>query len=648
MFTFFLEPPQSRIPRLPIFKKPNPVLLTDDEDSSDDDKVAPSANLKNPIFNSSNDVDKTFCSEIEKKNSQQVSKQISKPLFGTDELEEDAHTQKSAATQAETVVGSFSSDEDQLSQQLSGLKIKSAKKKSMSSRMSDLKDTVYDPFDSDESLDGSSKTQKKFNKTLNQSKKSAVMRETIVGDFDSDEDNEEIENFAKPSNLPPKSLSAHHHSRDLRETIDNPFNYTESEIDVTKKSLKKVELEKDIHTTTDKFSEIELNDSEDDESEGSDLECITVLDSDEEIIVNSQLNSADGPPKINPQDSYENCSSIAPSEQKNSRDTDNTLNRFFNNPPSLESNKVVTHSIIHKQFKQPTIPEEKPTTTGPDTTENPFDHVIDDSFELEATIRSDDEIVDATIMTDENDGQEVSLSEESFKSTSTDHAEAEKSSHETQLTLPPSTAVDTQDTEKGEMNFDVGGMRLRINMNIEIAVETESESENSSSSEEESQKAPEKKPETPKVNVKINSAKNTPRTPANTSKQTARSSNQKSSASKLVLPQLSVLRGESPMQSPLAQPKPSSKAVDFITPTRTNSERREPSVIDDDLQKILSDLYGESWKTPQLLKSCQRKKNVDNLRKSIAANNFESCEYFNLSNHLMCMKNEFLLLYLKS
>lgn len=621
-FVYILEPPTSRIPRVPIIRKPNPVLMTDDEDS-DENIIPESGNLKNNIFNTTS-TDNTYCSEIENKD-MEVSKQTSKAIFDTDELIEGVKKKSSSVsrhTQADTVVGSFSSDEERLSTQISGLQLKSAKKQSKSSQRSDLKDTIYDPFDSDESYDDPKPTQKKLNKTSCPPDNSSFMRETIVGSFNSDEDNEEEEenkdNFVKPTNLPkyiPPTIP-----KNLRETIDNPFEYSESVVNSTKKSIHEVLNE--IDSTTDKFSGIELNENEGDneESDDSDIECITVLDSDEEA-EGSLLNDNDEPPRYGPKDSFINCSSVAVSEPTNSRETDNTLNRFFNNPPSLDSNEVVTHAIIHKHFKKPE-PEEK-ITTIPETTVDRFqtkeDEIeINDSFELEATIRSEDEIVDATIMTDENDGQDILGSELSYKSSS-----SEKETQETEKSLARTTSHVTQDPESQGDNFEIGNFHLKINLNVEFTVEDATDS----SSDEEVVKSPVKKPSTPLINFKVNSAKNSPRTPANTpvSKPTQKTSNQKSSANKNILNH-SVLRGEVPAINRASTTIQTSKAADnFLTPTRTN---QEPSVIDDDLQKILNDLYGESWKTPQLLKSCQKTKNVESLRKSIAANNFENCKYF--------------------
>lgn len=51
---------------------------------------------------------------------------------------------------------------------------------------------------------------------------------------------------------------------------------------------------------------------------------------------------------------------------------------------------------------------------------------------------------------------------------------------------------------------------------------------------------------------------------------------------------------------------------------------KEELVIDEDLQQMLNAVYGESWKTPQLLRSCKSKRVRESLRKSLHANNFES------------------------
>lgn len=47
-------------------------------------------------------------------------------------------------------------------------------------------------------------------------------------------------------------------------------------------------------------------------------------------------------------------------------------------------------------------------------------------------------------------------------------------------------------------------------------------------------------------------------------------------------------------------------------------------IIDEGLEDLLNEIYGDTWKTPQLLKSCKSKRGRENLRKSIHANNFDS------------------------
>jgi hypothetical protein len=76
---------------------------------------------------------------------------------------------------------------------------------------------------------------------------------------------------------------------------------------------------------------------------------------------------------------------------------------------------------------------------------------------------------------------------------------------------------------------------------------------------------------------------------------------------------------------------------DFQTsPKQTN----QVGEIYEDLQKILDSLYGETWKTPQLLRLCRSKTFQNDLRKSIYANNFDNCEFstisMNFSNTQFC------------
>lgn len=64
-----------------------------------------------------------------------------------------------------------------------------------------------------------------------------------------------------------------------------------------------------------------------------------------------------------------------------------------------------------------------------------------------------------------------------------------------------------------------------------------------------------------------------------------------------------------------------------MTPVLNEIEKTPKKVepiIDEGLESLLNELYGETWKTPQLLKSCKSKRVREDLRKSIHANNFDS------------------------
>lgn len=89
---------------------------------------------------------------------------------------------------------------------------------------------------------------------------------------------------------------------------------------------------------------------------------------------------------------------------------------------------------------------------------------------------------------------------------------------------------------------------------------------------------------------------------------------------------------------PIRTPKkatPSSNVVDspaseFKTPLPRSKQSTvgvEKVEIDSDMEKILNDIYGSNWKTPDMIKNCASKKFQNKLRQSILDNNFSICEY---------------------
>jgi hypothetical protein len=76
-------------------------------------------------------------------------------------------------------------------------------------------------------------------------------------------------------------------------------------------------------------------------------EVITVLDSEEGDSDVPAMNENDEPPLLETNDSFCDCSSVVGSSTKVSGDSDTTVNKYFNNPPSADPNHVVSHLIIH-------------------------------------------------------------------------------------------------------------------------------------------------------------------------------------------------------------------------------------------------------------------------------------------------------------
>ena len=401
-----------------------------------------------------------------------------------------------------------------------------------------------------------------------------------------------------------------------------------------------------------------------------DEDVITILDSDEEE--EEVMNNDDQLPIVDAIESFHNCSSIDNSEPKHT-DSDTTVNKFFNNPPLITSpERFITHSVIRRHretpYKYPVVEEEpkKATTVSEsvnrlkivnDENESDQDKSFDyDNFVLPETDVSDlhqtfnrasqnDDIRERTDVETRHSSEQSNVNnQESVELLSSKRTDKETrasrqltmSSNLTQSTLDQSTVI-----EKINISANIN-INLKISMRHSSGTSSSESSSSSSSSSDNSQPPPRKnKPRNPPANEKQNDKtprretprketprKETPRkeTPRKETPKAGPSSNKK----------VASIRKEKQNSTPGSGRKSNlqdipSPAVLLEIPANRNDYRTprksdEFGILDDDLQAVLSSVYGDSWKTPQLLQSCKSKKVLQDLRKSIHANNFDSCK----------------------
>lgn len=383
----------------------------------------------------------------------------------------------------------------------------------------------------------------------------------------------------------------------------------------------------------DEIEEVEELGSEE-ESE-FDEDVITVLDSDEEII------DADQPPILQTGESFLNCSSVDDSRTKTT-DSDTTVNKFFNNPPLITTpERFITHSVIRRHNEGPDVlPDVEPTKATTRESLDRFklhrDNGCDpaDSFEAE-----DFELAETDISESEN--------KESPSKSVTNQESRLSRSERTEVTPPISSKepIPTEPTvssltqsSSNQTIIEKINISTNININLKISMRHSSDSsyssESSSSSSSGDSQPPLRKetrqrpPANPKQDGKT-PRKETPRkTPR---KETPRKETPKTgpSSKKAALTRKekhsAASNGRKSNLKDVTNPAELSSVTnesDFITPTKTN----DFAMIDDDLQEALTSVYGDSWKTPQFLRSCKPKTVRQDLRKSIHANNFDACE----------------------
>lgn len=588
-------------------------LLTDDDSDSDDGNAASgcfaplhpvvssqdAAPVMNRIFESSsssclNDPDKTFCSELESQGN--IPKSQSEPIRSSTDL----NAYKSARPNlkiADTIIASMS---DELCSQMSGMEVEKKQRK--------------------------------------EPKAASKLADTVVGSFDDDSDVEDFEPIVNP---PPKARRVFAPRPSLPDTIIG-FSESMSQLSIMRESANVSDGE-------------EADDDDENASSSGSDDVITILDSDEENEA-SRLDDEDQPPVHITDQSFVNCSSVA-SSAKTRADTDNTLNNFFNHPPTIGSpQRVITHSEIRRVREVPAmVHAEKPESDQSgdrlqllgeagndsssidedlelpqtDVSENHQQEGDEESQEQldESHHQQDDSRKDADVQEQLNDSQQHGESQEQLDDTQ-EHLESPPVISKASNSLVPSQMRSTDHFHLSQSSsyrniVPTINISAKISFNLKITMRDSSDTSTSGdsstcssnvssndsppparekASETSRKETPKARVETPKVvtsSKKVDSARK--------EKQAAMAGSPKTIPRTVTTPQAALLN----------LPRPDE---DFRTP-----DKAKEIVIDDDLQAILNDVYGEDWKTPQLLKSCRSKSVREDLRKSIYSNNFDNC-----------------------
>lgn len=479
---------------------------------------------------------------------------------------------------SDTVIGSFS-DED-LCSQLDEMKVKDK----IPRKNPPPKETVEGPF-SDVSLSDRPVTQ-----VRNKLRDTVIFASSDESDYD---------------DMPPPSLRRPPPKREQRKKESLPdtiIGFSES-----MSSLSLGKMPSHISEEDEPAADVA------NESEGSEeAEVITIPDSEEEAL----FKDCDQPPVLKSSDSFQNCSSIGSS--KKTAESDSTMNRFFNNPPSIRSSQiVVTHSVIQRHKELPV--EESEANHSRDR----FNAEVVEDDEEEIVLNETDASLDKKSEASEND------------------SEAENEPRRTQTVAKVSS--ESQTLTQSSVNENIS-LSARINISLKITMRdpetsSSSDADSSSSAYEPSSTSSESEDSQPQQR-KNATTKRTPVSKATPSKQETPRAN---------TPKQNNHSGRKEKQGALqgSGAKPSNKFIEnplltvqtpegFKTPVKSN----DVPIIDEDLQAVLDSLYGETWKTPQLLRSCKSKTVRQDLRKSIFGNNFEACK-FNFSSFMTILINCF-------
>jgi hypothetical protein len=494
------------------------------------------------------DIDKTYCSELE--NSDSV------PLFNSDDLKPRSFCSSISKPMADTVDGPFSDDE--LCSRISEMKVKEKQKQQSPKKNSQFAETVVGSFIDDSDSEGEP--------SIVCARSNNKHKDTIIQSSSDDEDDFPVP-IIDPRRIPRPSLP---------DTVIG-FSETMSELSIVRRTLAAAKEEE------------EREHSEESESDEED-EVITVLDSEEDVDDDQRL-------RRDTNESFENCSSVLSSQR--GKDSDTTVNRFFNNPPLIRSSAhFITHSVIQRHRNGPIEEVLKVTSVSADRLKiypdvNGDESSIDENLELPETDDSEDD--HELIPEIEQGTPEIEVAQQLLPSQNAQVVTSEEQTL-TQSTSSSQTII---------QNFNISA-KININLKISMRELNDSSSSEASSSSSSASSSSDSQPPTP--------PKRTPRKATETSK-AGQSSKKKDSTRK-------EKQAATPGSGKKNTPEAFQRRDDFRTPSKA-----EEVIIDEDLQNILNSQYGDSWKTPQLLRSCKSKSVRQDLRKSIYANNFDNCKF---------------------
>lgn len=311
----------------------------------------------------------------------------------------------------------------------------------------------------------------------------------------------------------------------------------------------------------------------------SEDEVIEVLDTDEE-----QEIDLFQPAELKSRDSFVNCSSSA-----------GTLDDFFNNPPLLPSNVAVTNSLVkpYKAEEDDVINTSFPLEVGPKNSNFTFRQSRKIS-EVRRTISFNDNEHVEIGPTDESDIDEDIVDLTLDKSSPKVNAQQNNNDHPKTSKSNP-ISVNLESATRGSSNIRTKHRNI-TNINIKFDL---------------------------KISIRDGSASE-----CSDDNHNETVSSEKSSVKGDYLKAITV----APNFEPKTPEKDNSNAG--LDESNLNTPKRDPmTVIDKELQSMLDDLYGNGWKTPQVMSSFKIKRYREELRKSLAANNFESF-VGNLANDL--------------
>lgn len=298
---------------------------------------------------------------------------------------------------ANTVSSSFT-DEDLMFSRISDLRIHGKTQNKKEKSTPSIADTVVGSFTDEDLILSELNMEKKIENNVNKDRLSTVA-DTVVGPF-TDEDLSFSQSFVREPNLevkkiynePRQCVNASKQEQNMKQNLKARVIKTDNDTD-----------DESLDQTANNLVD-DKNEATDNDESSSEEEVISILDSDEEL----DDFSAE-PPLHKENDSFVNCSTIQSKISSDTSTLPESINTFFNNPPSVKSDEItVSHTMI-RHFKN--------NVSNVDEILDVAETSFEDRFVRKSNVEDEDVIINESVEISESSDNDLKINKNDFNNT---------------------------------------------------------------------------------------------------------------------------------------------------------------------------------------------------------------------------------------